>query len=147
MEYLLIVDLSGALRADALHGKIENRELIRGAILSKSTLARKNSRVPGRSACSCNSLLAGLQGQRHGARTIHNAHDERLAAAVVEELFDGIAQEAGLPEAAEYLLEFRETLDEYRTVDRSAQCAADEGGARRSQARDGLIGAAFFGDL
>src|SRR5271155_2006911 len=45
------------------------------------------------------------------------------------------------------MLEFREALDEYRLVDRSAQCTADEGGARRAETRDGLIGAAFFCDL
>jgi hypothetical protein len=45
------------------------------------------------------------------------------------------------------VLEFREALDEDRTIDRTAQCAADEGGARRRQTRDGLVGAAFFGDL
>ena len=115
--------------------------------MSKSTLARKNSRVPGRSACSCSACAPGFQGQGRGARAIDHAHDERLAAAVIEKLLDGIAQQAGLPQAAEYVLEFREALDEYRPIDRSAQCAADEGGARRGQTRDGLIGAAFFVDL
>ena len=45
------------------------------------------------------------------------------------------------------MLEFREAPDEYRAIDRAAQRAADERGARRAQARDGLIGAAFFLDL
>jgi hypothetical protein len=52
-----------------------------------------------------------------------------------------------LPQAAEHVLEFHEALDEYRPIDRTAQRAADESGARRGQTRDGLNRAAFFGDL
>ena len=69
-----------------------------------------------------------------------------LAAAVIEELFDGISQRTRLPETAEHMLEFRETRDQCRTIDRSAQRAADERGARRAEARDGLIRTAFFLD-
>ena len=92
-------------------------------------------------------LRAGLQGQRRRSRAVDDADDERLAAAVVEVLFDRVAQETRLPQTAEYVLEFREALDENRTIDRPAQGAADEGGARRGETRDGLVKAAFFIDL
>jgi len=44
------------------------------------------------------------------------------------------------------MLEFREARDECRTIDRSAQRAADKRGARRTEARDGLIRAGLFLD-
>jgi hypothetical protein len=44
------------------------------------------------------------------------------------------------------MLEFREARDQCRTIDRSAQRAADERGARRAEACDGVIRAAFFLD-
>ena len=66
---------------------------------------------------------------------------------MIEKLFDGIPQGTRLPETAENVLEFREARDEYRTIDRSAQRPADERGARRAEARDGLIRSAFFLDL
>jgi hypothetical protein len=65
---------------------------------------------------------------------------------MIEELFDGIPQGARLPQAAEHVLEFREARDECRTIDRSAQRAADECGARRTEACDGLIRPGFFLD-
>jgi len=45
------------------------------------------------------------------------------------------------------MLEFRETFDGNRAVDRSAQRAADEGGARCGETRDGSVKVAFFDDL
>jgi hypothetical protein len=42
------------------------------------------------------------------------------------------------------MLKFREAADENRAIDRPAQRAADESGARSTQAREGLVGAAFF---
>ena len=146
MEYLLVFDLPGALSAHSLHGQIENGGLIGRDIVEVDAGPQKFAGA--RPQClQLERLRTGLQGQRRGARAIDHPHNERLAAAVVEILLDGIAQQAWLPQAAEYMLKFRETLDEYRPIDRSAQCAADEGGARRRQTRDGLIGAAFFGDL
>jgi len=44
------------------------------------------------------------------------------------------------------MLEFREARDQCRTIDGSAQRAADEGGARRAETADRLIRAAFFLD-
>src|ERR1700743_1620882 len=117
-------------------------------MLSKSTLARRDSRAPGRKACSLSVSAAALpQGQGRRARAIDDAHNQRHASAIVEVLFDRIAEKAGLPQAAEYLLKFQEALDENRTIDGAAQRAADEGGAGRGQTRYGMIGAAFFGDL
>jgi hypothetical protein len=65
---------------------------------------------------------------------------------MIEELFDGISQGTRLPEPAEHVLEFREAGDKSRTIDRPAQRAADERRARRAEAPDGLIRAAFFLD-
>jgi hypothetical protein len=62
-------------------------------------------------------------------------------------LFDGITQQTGLPETAEDVLKFREGRDGYRSIDRSPQGAPDECSARGDEARNGLIGAAFFLDL
>jgi len=62
-------------------------------------------------------------------------------------LFDGIAQKTWLPQTAEHMLEFRETLDGNRAVDRPAQRAADKGGARCGETRDGSVKVAFFNDL
>ncbi len=91
--------------------------------------------------------LTRRQGQRRRARAVDYSHDERLAAAVVEEMFDGIPEWTGLPETPEHLLKFREARDEYRAVHRTAQRTADESGARRAEPRDGLIGTALFLDL
>jgi hypothetical protein len=65
---------------------------------------------------------------------------------VIEELFDGISQGTRLPETAEHVSKFREARDPSRTIDRPAQRAADERRARRAEARDALIRAAFFLD-
>ena len=146
MENLLVLHLSGALRAHPLHGQIEDAALILRNVVEVDAGPQKFPGA-GPQRLQRERLLAGLQGQASPTRAVDHAHDERLAPAVVEELLDGVAQQAGLPQAAENLLKFRETLDEDRTIDRSAQCAADEGGARRGQTRDGMIGAAFFGDL
>ena len=146
LEYLLVIDLTGTLSTHPLHGEVEYVRLICRNIVEVDAGPQKFAGT--RPKClQLQRLRSGFQGERRGARAVHHPHDEGLAPAVVEELLDGIAQEAWLPEAAEHVLEFHEAFDEYRPVDRSAQCAADEGGARRGQTRDGLIGAAFFGDL
>jgi hypothetical protein len=66
---------------------------------------------------------------------------------VIEELFHGISQRTRLPKPAEHLLKFREALDEQRPIDRTAQRAADERGARSAEAHDGMIGAVLSFDL
>src|SRR6202043_1476651 len=145
-EYLLIFHLGRALDAHALHGEIEIRVVRRRNIV---VIDAGTKVFPGAGPHRAQAQLrrARTQVQRGGARAIDHAHDESLAAAIVEELFDGIPQGTGLPEAAKHMLEFREARDEYRTIDRAAQRAADERGARSTQPRDVLIGAAFLFDL
>ena len=70
-----------------------------------------------------------------------------LAAAVLEELLDGIRQRRGLPQAAEVLLELGEALDQDRAIDRTFEGAADEGGDAGRHALDRVVRSALFGDL
>ena len=65
---------------------------------------------------------------------------------MIEVLFDGVSQEARLPETTEHMLEFREARDQRRMVDGPAQSAADERGARGAETRDRLIGTVFILD-
>src|SRR4029077_17965849 len=66
-----------------------------------------------------------------------DADDDRLAAAVGEELLHGVAQRAVAPETAELLLVVRVAADLHRLVDRPAPGAAHEGRDRRRHAGDG----------
>jgi len=67
--------------------------------------------------------------QRHGRRpsAVGDTHDARLAATVLEELFDCVGKRRGLPQAAEALLELVEAADRQRLVHRPLERAADEG--------------------
>src|SRR6185312_7190780 len=131
------------LGAHALHREIEPRGVFRRDIVVVDAGAQK---FPGARTQRPQSQprIAGGQLQRRAARAVHHAHHQRFAAAVVEELLDGVAERARLPQAAEHMLEFRESRDENRPVDRSAQCAPDECGARRALALYRSIRAAFF---
>ena len=91
-------------------------------------------------------MLAARQADRRGRTAVDDAHDDRLATAVVEILLDGIAEHARLPEAAKDLVELGGVADTDRLVDRPAQGAADETGRGGRQPEDGLIGARRLGD-
>src|SRR5271167_808768 len=146
MEYFLIFHLPRTLGAYPLYRKIEKRNGIRRNIVVVDARPQEFPRT--RAHClQLERTRARPQRQRRRARAIDHADDEGFAPAVVEKLFDRIAQQTRLPQTAEYVLEFAETLDENRAVHRSAQRAADEGGARRGEARDGSVKAAFFVDL
>jgi len=145
VEYLLILHLRSALGAHALYRQIEVRSVFgRDVVVVDAGTEKFPGAGPHRpQAKRC---TARFQSQRRRARAVDHAHDESLAAPMIEELFDGIAQRTRLPETAEHMLEFREARDQCRTIDGSAQRAADERGARRAESGDRLIRAAFFLD-
>src|SRR5271165_1624153 len=119
MEYFLIFDVPGALHANPLYGQIEKGNGLRCDVVVVDAGPQEFS-----SARAHGLQLEGLrtraQSQARRASPVHHAYDESVAPAVVEELFDGVAQQTRLPETAEYMLKFRETPYENRTIDRSA---------------------------
>src|SRR5437667_223797 len=83
-----------------------------------------------------------VDGRRAGA--VGDAHDERLAAAVLEELLDRVGDRRRLPQPAEVPLELPEAADGEHLVDRPLESAADEGGDSGGHALDGVTVAAFL---
>ncbi len=77
------------------------------------------------------------QADRGGRGRGRDAHDPGLAAAVQEEVVDGVAQLAVEVQPAEAALEIREAEDLHRLVDRPAGRVADEGRDRGRHAGDG----------
>ena len=77
-------------------------------------------------------------------RTVLDAHDDGLAAAVEVVVTHGIAQRAVDPEAAKLALEVGVTVDHHGRIHRSAQRAADEGRHRRRHTGDGAHAARHF---
>ncbi len=86
-------------------------------------------------------------GKRERGRTgaIHHAHDDGAAAAVLEELLDGVTQRGGLPQAAENSCVVRKAANRDGLVDRTLERAADEGRDVGRGARNDTYRAGFFG--
>ena len=103
--------------------------------------------MPGASAWSTSASFAAGQAERAAARAVRDAHDDRGAPAVLEELLDGIGKRGRLPEAAEDALELVESGDAHGAVHGTAQAASDEGRDGRRCFCDGLPRAGFFLNL
>src|SRR5262249_46471454 len=67
---------------------------------------------------------------------VSDADDQRVGAAIEEEMLYRVAEGAIDPQTAEEALELRKTLHADRLVDRSAQGPADEGRDRRRHSHD-----------
>ena len=70
---------------------------------------------------------------------IGHTHDDGLATALLEEMFDRIRQRAGLPQAAEVLLKVGEAANDDGLMKGTAKRAADECGQLRAGARNRLL--------
>ncbi len=144
-EDLLVLDALGAVGAHALHDEVEAVGLVRPDVVvvdrGAQHLARARAERRERERL-------GAAGQRDGRRraAVDHADDQGRAAAVLEELLDGIGQRAGLPQSAEDAVELGEAADRDRAIGRAAQRAADEGSHGGGPAEDGAIGARPFGD-
>ena len=142
-EYLLVFDVVAALHAHALHGQVESRHVPRRYVVvvdaRAQELPRPGTRRPKRQRAGTG---AQCEGGRAGA--VHDAHDERLAAAVIEKMLDRVRQAARLPEAAEGMLELGEVPDGDGSIHGTAQRASHECRTRRAQSRNGLVRASFF---
>src|SRR4029077_9108649 len=78
---------------------------------------------------------------------VADAHDARLATAVLKELLDRIRKRRGLPQAAELLLKLDETRDRERLIHRTLEGATDERNDSGRHAFNRVIRAAFLCEL
>src|SRR5690349_21124449 len=85
------------------------------------------------------------QRERGRTRAIRDAHDDRAAAAVLEELLDGVAQRGRLPQPAEHARVVGEAAHRHGFVDGTLECAAYEGGDAGRGARDDAYRAGCIG--
>ena len=142
-EDLLVLDLLGTRGAHALHDEVEAVGLlgIDGVVVTE---ARRYSREPAPTPRRI-SRPRGRQRQRRRTRAIDHAHDDGAAAAVFEELLDGVTQRGGLPESAEHARVVGEAANRHGFVDGALEGAADEGGDVGGGARDDAYRAGLFG--
>src|SRR5579863_593202 len=96
MEYLLIIDLTGALSTNSLHSEVENPKFIWRDIVEVDARPQKFART-GAKCLQLQRLLPRFQSQSRRACAIRDSHNQSLAPAVIEELLDGIAQKTRLP--------------------------------------------------
>jgi len=134
-EDFLVFDLLGAERAHALQHEIEAIFLAGRDVVVVDGGSQDFARAG--TECLEHQLFVAT-GQADGGRraAVHDAHDDRFAAAVIEVLLDGVRQHARLPEPAEYLLVLGETAHAHGAIDWTAQRAANETGRRRRQTDD-----------
>ena len=121
----LVLDQLGTGGAHALHHEVE--ALVLGS--AQAIVVNRGAQVLARAGVErdqAQCASARGQGYRRGARAVDDAHDARLATAVLEELLDGIGERRRLPQAAEVLLKLDEAPDRERLVHRTLQRAADE---------------------
>jgi len=142
-EDLLVLDVLGAARAHALHHEVEAVGLVGADVVVVHRGAQRLARA--RAQCRERQRFT-VAGQRDGRRcaAVHDAHDHRVPATVVEELLDGVAECARLPEASEHLVELGEAAHGDRAIHRAAQRAADECGDCGRQRRDRAVRARPF---
>ena len=143
---LLVFDVFRTGRPHALDHQVEQLVLVVADAVVVDGRAQELARA-GRERLEHELLAARRQFDRAAARAVRDAHDDRRATAVLEELLDRIRERARLPEAAEDALEFVESGNRNRTVDRSTQATADECRDGRRRFRDRLPRAGFFLNL
>jgi len=139
-EDLLVLDALRAARADALHDQVEPVGLVPADVV---VVDRRPQHLPRARAQrrQRQRLAATGQGERRRRAPVHDPHHDRVAAAVLEELLDGVGERARLPEPAEDGVELGEASDRDWPVDRPAQRATHEGGDGRGLPLDGVVGA------
>ena len=142
-ENFLVLDVLGAERAHALHDEVEAVFLVGRDVVVVDGGTQHFARA-GTQRFEHQLFVAARQADGGRRAAVHDAHDDGFAAAVVEELLDGIGQHARLPEPAEHLLVLGEIAHAHRTVDGTAQRTADEPRRRRRQANDRLVCANRF---
>ena len=86
----------------------------------------------------------GRQAQGRRARAVDDAHDARLATAVLEELLERVGERGGLPQPTEVVLEFGKAAHDERLIDRTLEGAADEGGDSGRHTLDRVIRSALL---
>ena len=143
---LLVLDVFRPGRPHALDHQVEQVVLVVADAVVVDGRAQELARAR-RERLEHERLVARRQFERAAARAIRDAHDDRRAPAVLEELLDCIGQRARLPQPAEDALEFVEAGDRNRAIDRATQAPADECRDGRRRFRDRLPGAGFFLNL
>jgi len=144
-EDLLVLDALGAVGAHALHDQVEAVGLVRADVVvihrGAKHLARSRAERGERQG-----VVAAGQRDRGGGAAVHDPHDQRNLAAVLEVLLDGVGERARLPQAAEGVLELGEAADCDGAVHRTAQGASHEGRHGGGPPDDGVVGAGPFRD-
>jgi hypothetical protein len=140
---LLVLDVAAALHAYPLHGEVEPQLIVHGDIVVIDTRTQKFASA-GTRRLQSKELLARAQGESRGTGTVDHPDDDCLGAAVLEEMLDRVGQSARLPQSPEGMLELDEARDEHRSIEGTAQRAADERRTRGAQARNRAVGTPFF---
>ena len=135
--YLLVLDVFRTRRAHALDHEVECILLVVADAVVVDGGAEEFARS-GRKGLEHQRLVRSGQAQRAAARAIRDAHDDRGAPAVLEELLDGVGKRGWLPQAAENALELVETGDAHGTIHGPAQAPPDKGRNGRRCFGDGL---------
>ena len=140
---LLVLDQLRARCAHPLYHQVEAVAL--GAV--QAVIVHRGAQVLARAGIQRHEpqlRSSGGKGDGRRAGAVGDAHDERLAAAVLEELLDRVGDRRRLPQPAEVPLELAEAADGEHLVDRPLESAADEGGDSGGHALDGVTVAAFL---
>ena len=124
-EDLLVLDVLGSGRAQALHDQVEALVLGWPDVVVVDRRAQRLARA-GALRLERQDLAAAGQRDRGRRATVDHPNHHSLSAAVLEILLDRVRERARLPEPPEYLLVIREAVEQDRLVDRSANGASDK---------------------